>query len=102
MSKWADYGISAVKFNYAHTHIDKLRCHPDNGNSIESSTDYNRGDVIAAIKNKDITFVTIFKNRQGKWEKGQPVYIIRVRGVEYLKTVDNGKAADNLDNLPEF
>lgn len=25
MSKWADYGVSAVRFNSAHTHIDKLR-----------------------------------------------------------------------------
>lgn len=30
MSKWADYGISAVRFNSAHTHIDKVWVHPDN------------------------------------------------------------------------
>ena len=25
MSKWADYGISAVRYNSAHTHIDRVR-----------------------------------------------------------------------------
>ena len=34
MSKWADYGISAVKFNDAHTHINKVQVHPDNGDKM--------------------------------------------------------------------
>jgi hypothetical protein len=101
MSKWADYGISAVKFNYAHTHIDKVRIHPDNGDTIGASSEHNRADIVAAIK-KDITFVTILMGNDGKWKKGQPVYIIKINGIEYIKTVDNGKAVDNLDNLPEF
>jgi len=37
-----------------------------------------------------------------KWKKGQRVYIIKVNGIEYIKTVDNGKEQDNLENLPEF
>jgi len=101
MTKWADYAISAVRYNVRHTHIDKVRVHPDNGDSIGESTEWTRADVIAAIK-RGTTFVTIFKNKDGKWEKGQPVYIIRVNGVEYIKTVDNGKEEDNLENLPEF
>jgi hypothetical protein len=101
MNKWADYGISAVKFNYAHTHIDRVRVHPDNGDSIGASFEQSRMDVITAIK-KGTTFVTIFKGNDGNWKKGQPVYIIKVNGVEFIKTVDNGKAVDNLDDLPEF
>jgi hypothetical protein len=45
--------------------------------------------------------VTIVKGRTAR-QKGQPVYIITVKGTEYIKTVDNGSAADNLENLPEF
>lgn len=101
MSKWADYGISAVRYNLRHTHIDKVRAHPDNGESIGAFSEWTRADVIAAIK-RGTTFVTIFKNSEGKWNKGQPVYIIKVNGVEYIKTVDNGKEEDNLENLPEF
>lgn len=101
MAKWADYGISAVRFNPAHTHIDRLRVHPDNGDTIGSYSEYARADIVAAIK-KGTTFVTIFKGSDGNWKQGQPVFIIKVGGTEYLKTVDNGKAVDNLDNLPEF
>lgn len=101
MSKWADYGISAVRFNSAHTHIDRVRAHPDNGDTIGTAAEYARADIIAAIK-KGTSFVTIFKGGDGRWNKGQSVYIIKVNGTEYIKTVDNGKAVDNLDNLPEF
>lgn len=101
MSKWADYGISAVRFNSAHTHIDRVRAHPDNGDTIGAAAEYARADIIAAIK-KGTSFVTIFKGSDGRWNKGQPVYIIKINGTEYIKTVDNGKAVDNLDNLPEF
>jgi hypothetical protein len=101
MSKWADYGISAVKYNATHTHIDKVRIHPDNDDSIGASSEYTRMQVVADIK-KGKTFITIFKGNDGKWQKGQPVYIIKVNNIEYIKTVDNGKATDNLENLPEF
>jgi hypothetical protein len=101
VSKWADYGISAVRFNSAHTHIDRVRAHPDNDDTIGAAAEYARADIIAAIK-KGTSFVTIFKGSDGRWNKGQPVYIIKINGTEYIKTVDNGKAVDNLDNLPEF
>jgi len=100
MTKWADYCISAVRFNAGHTHIDRVRAHPDNGDTMGSPTDYERAAIVKAIKD-GVTFVTIFWN-DGKWRKGQPVFIVRINGVEYIKTVDNGKAQDNLDNLPEF
>ena len=29
MDKWADYGISGVRFNIAHTHIDQVQINPD-------------------------------------------------------------------------
>lgn len=101
MAKWADYGISAVRYNSAHTHIDRVRAHPDNGDTIGASAEYTRAGIIQSIKG-GTTYVTIVKSSEGKWMKGQPIYIIKVNGIEYIKTVDNGKAADNLENLPEF
>lgn len=100
MAKWADYGISAVRYNNAHTHIDLVRAQPDDGEKFGEIGEYSRANIVAAIK-RGVTFITIFM-RDGKWQKGQPVYIIKVNGTEYIKTVDNGKAADNLENLPEF
>lgn len=101
MNKWADFGISKVSYNASHTHIEKVLAHPDNGDTIGPSSEHMRQDIIAAIK-KGITFVTIIPSSEGKWSKGQPVYIIQVNRTEYIKTVDNGKEEDNLENLPEF
>ncbi|MEN9153231.1 DUF3892 domain-containing protein [Xanthomonas euvesicatoria] len=100
MAKWADYGISAVRYNAAHTHIDRVRIHQDNGDTFGKATEHERAAIVKAIK-EGVTFITIpYANSQ--WQKGQPVYIIKVNGVEYIKTVDNGLPRDNLENLPEF
>jgi hypothetical protein len=101
MNKWADYGISGVRFNVAHTHIDQVQINQDNGDSIGGGVVQRRTDVINAIK-QGTTFVTIFRNGNNQWNKGMSVFVIPVNGIEYLKTVDNGKAIDNLDNLPEI
>ena len=101
MDKWADYGISEVRYNADHTHIDKVLVHPDNGDTIGSAIEKTRQQVVLDIK-AGLTFVTITKGSGEKWSKGQPVYIIKVNGTEYIKTVDNGEAKDNLENLPEF
>jgi hypothetical protein len=101
MTKWADYGISDVSFNNAHTHIDSVKVRPDNGETIGPASEHCRADIVAAIK-RGVTFTTIFQGTDEKWNKGQPVYIVRIHGTEFIKTVDNGRPVDNLDNLPEF
>lgn len=101
MAKWADYLISAVRYNSEHTHIDQVKAHEDKGDSFGEGKVYNRLNVVDAIK-KGTTFVTIYKNSAEKYNKGQKVNVITIKGINYLKTVDNGKEEDNLDNLPEF
>ena len=101
MAKWADYVITEVKFNAKHTHIDKVRAREDNGETLESAQEYARQDVVKAI-NKGTTFVTAFKNNDGKWNKGEDVFVIEINGADYIKTKRDNTANDNLDNLPEF
>ncbi|MGE4158829.1 MAG: DUF3892 domain-containing protein [Planctomycetota bacterium] len=101
MTKWADYAISAVRYNEKRTHIDKVQAYEDGDKGLGALVEFSREQVVAAIKNKT-TFVTMFKNKDGKWSKGQPVFIIKINKVEYIKTVDNGSERDNLENLPEF
>ena len=81
------------------SHIDKVRAYPDNGESIGAYAELSRTEVVASIKNG--TTFPILKNAAGNWRKGQPVDIIKASGTEYIKTVDNGKSADNLERLPE-
>ena len=78
MSKWADYCVSAVRFNSAHTHIDRVKALPDNGDNLGSAVEFTRQQVVTEIKNR-VTFVTIFKGNDGKWQKGQPIYIFQSR-----------------------
>ncbi len=101
MDKWADYGISAVHYNQEHTHIERVKVHRDNGDTIGEPVDYSRQQVIDAIKRK-VTFVTIFRASSGGWSKGQPVFSIIVNRKEFIKTVENDKEEDNLENLPEY
>jgi hypothetical protein len=101
MPKWADYLIYKVQFNAQRTHINRLRTFVDSGDSIGQSGEYARQDIVAAIKN-GTTFVSIYQNSNGNWDKGKKVYVVPINGAEYLKTVNDNKLVDNLDNLPEF
>lgn len=101
MTKWADYCISAVRYNSEHTHIVKVKVHVDSGDQIGSPTEWTRFEVVSTIENRK-TFVTIARSSDGKWKKGEDVHIITVGGVKYLRTDANSKASDNLGNLPEF
>lgn len=100
-SKWADYGISAVRFNARHTHIDQVQVTQDQGDSFGPSSTARRDDVVSAIR-RGVKFVTIFRSATNQWNRGQPVFVDRINGIDFLKTVPNGKPIDNLDNLPEF
>jgi hypothetical protein len=101
MEKWADYGISKVRYNDDHSHIEKVKVHRDNGDSIGSPEEWSRSSVVSAIGNGN-TFVTILESSDNKWTRGQDVHIVTINGIRYIRTDQNRKASDNLENLPEF
>jgi len=101
MNKWADYGISAVRYNEDNTHITKVKVHVDNGDTIGDANEWTRAKVVSSIEIGK-TFVTILKNSEGKWTKGQDVHIVVVNGKQFTRTDKNARASDNLENLPEF
>jgi hypothetical protein len=101
MTKWADYGISEVRYNQEKTHIVRVKVHVDNGETIGPPQEWMRGEVVTALE-RGKTFVTILKGSDGKWRKGQDVHIVTVNGVKYIRTDKNQRASDNLENLPEF
>lgn len=101
MGKWADYLISAVRYNEEETHIDKVRCHEDQGESAGASQDISRSTVVSRIEGGN-TFVTIIKTTDGKWKRGEDVRIIKVDGEKFIRTDANARKADNLGNLPRF
>ncbi len=101
MAKWADYGISKVQYSQQRTHIVKVEVREDKGDSFGAAMERSRSQVVAAIERGE-TFVTILKNSSNEWKKGQDVHVISVNGVKYIRTDQNRRESDNLENLPEF
>jgi hypothetical protein len=101
MDKWADYGISHVRYDDDQTHIVKVKVREDTGDKLVNPKEWTREQVVSAIESGK-TFVTILKGGDDKWQRGQDVHIITVDGVKYIRTDQNQEASDNLENLPEF
>jgi len=101
MTKWADYCISAVRYNSEHSHIVRVKVHVDSGDKIGDPTEWIRSEVVSAIEARK-TFLTITRSSNGNWKKGEDVRIILIGGIKYLRTDVNSKPSDNLENLPEY
>jgi hypothetical protein len=99
--KWADYVITAVRFNVAGTHIDSVQTREDDGTSIsDPPTTKSRASVVNLLEN-GYTFCTATAS-DGKWEKGSMVKIVTIDHQKYIKTNPDNRRRDNLDNLPTF
>jgi hypothetical protein len=99
--KWADYLISAVRYNSTETHIDSVRIHVDNGDSVGAGVHESRQTVVNRL-GAGYTFMTITAGDDGKWNKGAKVQTITIDGVKYIKTVADRTTKDNLGALPRF
>lgn len=99
--KWAAYLISAVRYNAAETHIDAVKLHEDSGDTVGSSAEKRRVEIVALLEG-GTTISTIFKTQDGKWRQGAEVRIITVEGKKYIRTDADATKADNLGNLPRF
>ncbi|MGG4011049.1 DUF3892 domain-containing protein [Bacillus smithii] len=102
VEKWADYLISAVRYEDKNKkeRIKVLKVHTDNGDKVGAGTDWLREDVISSIE-EGYTYCTIYQ-KDGKWNKGAKVEIVIVDGSKYLRTDANKIKRDNLGELPEF
>jgi hypothetical protein len=103
MAKWADYLISAVKYEETNTtrHISQVRVHVDNGETVETGSVWSRKEVMNKLDN-GLTFMTIITNAKGDWAKGASVFKIEEFGDYYIKTKPDKTKKDNLESLPEI
>lgn len=97
--KWADYIITAVRFDEDNTHIVGVERIRDTGKDYLDSPEYvTKKRVISDIK-KGLTHITATWN--GDYlESGQFVEIY-TKEVDFIKTKSNRRLKDNLDELPE-
>lgn len=100
MQKWADYLVSAVRFNVHGTHIESIRCHEDHGEMFGDAKVFSRETVVKAVQNGK-TFATIARQQDGKYRYGAPLQTVTLSYV-YLKTKSDNIIQDNLDELPVF
>lgn len=100
MAKWADYLISAVRYNTDDTHIIMVKQHNDKGDKISTSEEVARLTVVNNLKS-DHSYMTIYDD-DGKWKKGEEVRIIRVGNSEFITTDPNETKKDNLGKLSTF
>ena len=102
MKKWADYLISAMRItegtNAKLTAYFKV--HQDKGDFIGAGVTWTKEEVLEAMKNGD-TFITIYKENNGKWKKG--IGVQEIAFSHLFKIIDERKEQKNQSVLlPEF
>ena len=102
MQKWADYLISAVRYEESINKktVSYCKVHPDNGDTVGPGTTWSKEEIMDAIL-KGVTFFTISKDNRGKWKKGRKVTCIKAEKV-YLNDDFVKVDGDNLVSVPEF
>jgi hypothetical protein len=98
--KWADYAITAVKFQKERVHIEQVKARPCKENELGPETTMSRDAVVAYLE-KGKTFATVVnKNGQNIW--GAKIGIVEIDGIKFIRTDRDNTKADNLGELPEF
>lgn len=103
MPKWADYLISAVRFEEtaATKHISHVQVHKD-GLMIPDAFTWTRAEVIKVL-DKGYSFRTIMRNgTTEQWSKGFSVRKMRVDDSCYLKITQDDIKVDDIGDLPSF
>lgn len=92
-----DYGISKVHYDKAHK-IDRVMVHQVEGRKVQPGREWSRADVVNRIGMGD-RFVTLPELNRSRARFGQTV---EVWGKEFIRSIPNGTASDNLESLPRI
>ncbi len=99
--QWADYVITAVRFNAAGTHISEVRTYEHTGSELNNQAIKTRATVVNGIE-AGYSYCTALKNADGTYRYGAPVKVVTIEGTKFIKTKSDSSKEDNLDNLPSF
>jgi len=101
VSGQTDYYIEKVRYNKDHTRIIWVSVREDSRSKLSGAYNMVRTKLMSLIQDGK-QFMTIFRNEEGKYRKGQKISLIPVKGVEYIRTDQDPLEKDQLENLPEF
>ena len=99
MSKWANYLVSAVKYD-SKKRILQAKQHKDTGGAIDDGELVDRITIANNLK-KGNSYLTIF-NGNSNWKIGDKIQLIKVGGNYSIRTDSNKVEFDNLKFLPEL
>ena len=99
MTKWADYLISAVKYD-SDRKITQVRQHKDTGEAIGEGEIVDRS-ILADNLKKGMSYSTVF-NSNSNWKIGNKIRCIRTAGDFSIRTDLNKVEFDNLKFIPEI
>jgi hypothetical protein len=102
MGKWADYCIVGVHFAEDRNCLKTVRILPDTSDRLVTGLIMARQQIVAGIQ-RGMTFTTAQYDRdQMSYVPGQPVGLVTIDGVDYLRLDAELIATDDLGDLPEF
>ena len=84
MAKWADYVISAVKYDSNHK-IAGVKQHEDDGTSLSEGTIVDRFTIISNIKHGK-SYTTAYSGLSS-WQKGDKLRTFMIEGDYFIRTV---------------
>ncbi len=99
MGSWADYLISAVKYD-SKRHIIQVKQHKDTGGAIGQGEIIDRDTLVDNLQN-GLKYTTIFSS-DTKWKKGDKVQMLKSQGKIIVRTDNNKVGMDNLKFLTEL
>lgn len=92
------YGISKVRYNCSHTHIESVMVHKVECQKICcDGCEWRRLDVVDRIKEGD-SFVTLPRLKDGTAESGRTVEVWHKK---FIRTTPSGEYPDNLEDLDQ-
>lgn len=100
MSEWADYIITAVR--YDDTKIDKVKRRREQGGELSEALEIPRVAVAQDLE-YGVSYCTAIRDQDtGEWKKGDDVEAFEFEDELFIRTEEGDNPADNLGGLPEF
>ena len=101
MNNRADYYIEKVRYNKDHTRIIWVSVREDSDKKLGGPYNMVRKKMVS-LMNAGKQFMTIFRNEEGKYRKGTKITVIKVKGIDYIRTDQEAQEKDQLEDLPEY
>jgi hypothetical protein len=101
MSERADFYIEKVRYNKGHTRIVWVSVREDDGKRLGGAYNMVRNRMVNLMR-QGKQFMTIFRNEEGKYRRGQKLCFVSIKGGTFLRTDTDEVEQDQLTDIPEF